>query len=256
MIKGELQRIKIAMSIPFVLLCAMWIIHLVTSLFPIELGVYGVLPRTIHGLKGIVFAPFIHGDWSHLMANSLPFFVLSTTLFYFYQKIRFRVFIGIWIFSEALLWLGGRNSYHIGASGVVYGLAAFLFLSGILRREKASMVISLLVSFLYGSMIWGVLPWFSKPNVSWEGHLWGFLVGFLLAFYYKKKDRQRKKYSWETADTDIEESEEDAYWNVPLPESETRKRKINIKGETAIILFLFLAFVAFLFLFRYGKEFM
>lgn len=254
MIKKELLKIKTAIVIPAFILILMWAIQGVNVLFELHLGQFGIYPRHESGLIGILFGPLIHGDWKHLTANSVPFLVLSSSIFYFYPKIRYRVFLGIWLFAGIFLWIGGRSSYHIGMSGVIYGMAAFIILSGILRKERASMVIAILVVFLYGGMAWGVFPWFTEANVSWEGHLYGAVSGFFLAYLYRAKDRQQKKVDWDRVEENL--SDDDPYWDVPLPESETRKRKIKLKGETAIVLFLFLAFIVFLFLFRYGKDFL
>ncbi|PJB58339.1 MAG: rhomboid family intramembrane serine protease [Bacteroidetes bacterium CG_4_9_14_3_um_filter_41_19] len=156
--------------------------------------------------------PFIHGGWSHLMANTVPFLVLSTALFYFYREISWKVLIGIWLLSGMWVWFGGRPSWHIGASGVIYGLSAFLFLSGIIRDVKGLAALSLIVAFLYGSMIWGVFPDFfpKEKNISWEGHLGGLVSGVIMALYYRTQGPQRRKYSWELEDE--EEEDPNPYW--------------------------------------------
>lgn len=145
----------------------------------------GILPRTIKGLPGIIFSPFIHGNNGHLFANSVPFLVLSTLLFFFYHGVEKSVFILLWIFSGFFTWLIGRgDSFHIGASGWIYGLMAFLFVSGLIRKNKQLTIVSLIVAVYYGGMIWGVLPY--NPEMSWEGHLSGIISGIILAFIFRK----------------------------------------------------------------------
>lgn len=165
----------------------------------------GVMPRTAGGLKGILFSPLIHGDWKHLFDNSIPVFILSFALFYFYRGISFTIFFFIYFLGGMILWVIGREAYHIGASGIIYGLASFLFLSGIIRRITHLMAISLLVVFIYGSLIWGLLPF--DYEVSWEGHLSGAVVGIGLAILYRDQGPEREKPSWELEDDD--ESPED-----------------------------------------------
>ena len=169
---------------------------------------FGLYPRDLVGLRGILFAPFIHGSLEHLGNNSLPILVLGTALFYFYGKLGVKVFFILYFLTGLLVWLSARESYHIGSSGIVYALAGFIFMSGILRGAKNLIALSLLVAFLYGSLIWGIFP--IKEHVSWESHLWGGVAGFVLAWYYRKEGPQRKAYDWEFE----EETEEDpdAYW--------------------------------------------
>jgi membrane associated rhomboid family serine protease len=163
---------------------------------------WGVYPRELSGLKGILFAPFIHGSVEHLFNNSFPIIILGTALFFYYGRLGVKVFAIMYLLSGFLVWLSARGSYHIGASGLVYALAGFLFLSGLLRKEKKLMALSLLVTFMYGSLFWGIFP--VKERVSWESHFWGGVIGFVLAWYYRKEGPQRVKYDWEH-----EEDEED-----------------------------------------------
>jgi len=176
----------------------MWAIFLLDQEFDLHLSEYGLYPRKAEGLLGIFTIPFIHGSFSHIINNSVPMLVLGWALFRFYPTLAFKTLFWILIISGIWLWISGRSSYHIGASGVVYGLAAFLFLSGWLRREKRVAALSLLVAFLYGSMWWGVLP--VDPTISWEGHLWGAVAGFSLAFLYRKQGPQKPVYQWELED--------------------------------------------------------
>jgi membrane associated rhomboid family serine protease len=192
--KGGLISIVIPVGIVFL----MWAIFLLDQEFDLHLSEYGLYPRKVEGLLGIFTIPFIHGSFSHIINNSVPMLVLGWALFRFYPTLAFKTLFWILIISGIWLWISGRSSYHIGASGVVYGLAAFLFLSGWLRREKRVAALSLLVAFLYGSMWWGVLP--VDPTISWEGHLWGAVAGFSLAFLYRKQGPQKPVYQWELED--------------------------------------------------------
>ena len=158
----------------------------------IELGVF---PRTLEGLLGIITAPFIHGDWKHLFNNTLPLIVLGTSLRFFYKEISKEVFFWSWLMSGLWLWSIGRPSFHIGASGLVYALASFLFFSGLIRKHTRLMAVSLVVVFLYGSLIWGIFP--IKSHISWEGHLSGGIAGVLLAWWFREQGPPNQKYQYE-----------------------------------------------------------
>ena len=210
--KIERKRFVAALLPPVYLLVFMWLVKIFEVLLKTDVGFLGVHPLSMDGLPGILLMPFIHGGWSHLMANTVPFLVLSTALFYFYREISWKVLIGIWLLSGMWVWFGGRPSWHIGASGVIYGLSAFLFLSGIIRDVKGLAALSLIVAFLYGSMIWGVFPDFfpKEKNISWEGHLGGLVSGVIMALYYRTQGPLRRKYSWELEDE--EEEDPSPYW--------------------------------------------
>lgn len=155
----------------------------------------GVFPRTLEGILGIITAPFIHGDWKHLFNNALPLIVLGTSLRFFYKEISKEVFLWSWLMSGLWLWSIGRPSFHIGASGLVYALASFLFFSGLIRKHTRLMAVSLVVVFLYGSLIWGIFP--IKTHISWEGHLSGGIAGVLLAWWFREQGPPKQKYQYE-----------------------------------------------------------
>ncbi len=178
-----------------------WLVKIIEQIFGLDLYRGGIYPLHLKGLLGIFTAPFIHSGYNHLISNSVPFFILLFALVYFYRKISYRIFFLIYILSGLCVWLAGRESYHIGASGVVYGLAAFHFISGVIRNDLRLLTISAVVVFLYGGMIWGIFP--IRPEISWESHLWGGISGILLAIYYRKYTIYRKKFEWE------DETEED-----------------------------------------------
>lgn len=170
--------------IPAIIALALWCVYLLDHGLHLDLYQYGVYPRTWHGLPGILCSPFIHGDAEHVLNNSIPVVVLGTALMYFFPQLAGRVLLYSWLVSGLGVWLSARPSYHIGASGVVYGLAAFLFTTGVLRKQRMLMGLSLLVVFLYGSMLWGVVPLF--PKISWESHFWGAAAGVVMAFAYRR----------------------------------------------------------------------
>jgi membrane associated rhomboid family serine protease len=193
---------------PGLFLIAIWIIWLGEWLSGIDLGFLGIYPLTAKGLTGIITGPLIHANLSHLFANSVPLFILGACLFYFYREIAYKTFVLIYLLTGISVWLGAREAYHIGASGIVYGLASFLFFSGIFRRDIRLMAITMFVTFLYGSMVWGIFPeMFPEKNISWESHLWGLIVGMVLAFYFRKEGPQKKKYDWEDEEDDEDEFE-------------------------------------------------
>lgn len=203
--REEKQKFIRALTIPLILVFMMWIIKLIEIGFGVSFARLGTNPLHLDGIQGIFLMPYIHGDLNHLMANSGPFLILGTALFYFYKDISIRVLIGLWLLSGIWVWFGGRDSWHIGASGVIYGLSSFLFFSGVIRKNTQLAALAMIVAFLYGSTIWGIFPdFFPEENISWEGHLGGFVAGIILAVYYRKRGPQPKKYSWE-----LEEEEED-----------------------------------------------
>jgi len=187
--KREKRKLFLSMLIPFILIALMWLLKIIEFLFGIDLSTFGILPREKNGLIGIFTSPFIHSDLSHLFNNTIPLFVLGTALFYFYSKVAFRVFFWIVLLTGLAVWVLGRQSYHIGASGLVYGLASFLFFSGILRMHIPLIALSLLVAFLYGQMVWGMFPGL-KMNISWESHMLGAVAGIFLAIWYRHQGPQ------------------------------------------------------------------
>jgi len=185
---------KRAFWVPFALVGCMWFVMGGEWLADIDLSHWGILPRTLSGLRGVVFGPLLHGNVEHLAANTVPFLVLGGGIWYFYRPIAFKLFFWSWLMAGLWTWAGGRPAYHIGASGLIYAFAAFLFFSGVVRRNVRLAAISLIVVFLYGSMIWGILP--ILPEYSWEGHLSGAVGGLILAFYYRNQGPHKKKHSW------------------------------------------------------------
>lgn len=195
------------LGIPFFIVLLMWLVYWLDDRYFLDLHEYGILPRHFSGLRGILFSPLLHGSLSHLAANSLPVLVLGSALYYFYPKVANKIILYSWIFGGLLVWIFARENYHIGASGIIYSFAGFVFLSGILRWQVNLLALSFLIAFLYGSLFWGILPY--DETISWEGHLMGGLVGFALAVVYRKLGPARKKYSWELEEEKVEEEEID-----------------------------------------------
>ena len=199
--------------IPLAFVFIAFTVKLVETLEGVSFVKYGIKPLTAEGLWGILFSPFIHGDWNHLFANAIPLLVLGTALFYFYKDISLKVFILIYIFTGVWVWVGGRDAWHIGASGVIYGLGSFLFFSGVLRNYIPLMAISLVVVFLYGSMFWGVIPIKWDLPYSWESHLYGSISGLVLAIIYRKEGPQKKIPAWmEEEEEDDDDDIAEKYW--------------------------------------------
>jgi membrane associated rhomboid family serine protease len=190
----EKKKVFGSLVFPFVFLVLIWLVKFCEMVFHWDFSDYGLFPLKISGLIGIVTAPLIHANFSHLLANSAPLFFLSWGIFYFYKEVAFKVFILIYIISGFWIWLFARDAFHIGASGLIYGFSSFLFLSGLIRREGKLMAISMLIIFLYGGMVWGIFP--LKEQVSWESHLMGLLAGILIAWFYRKEGPQKKTYQW------------------------------------------------------------
>lgn len=206
------KQIYSTLFYPFLFVLSVWFVFLLQNMVHYNFLKLGVLPRDKDGLLGIITSVFIHGDIKHIISNTLPLLVLGMLLFYFYKKIAKSVFLWIWLVSGVWLWIGGRNNmnyptYHIGASTLVYGLASFLFFSGVFRRHLRLMVVSVLVVFLYGGIVWGVFP--LKEEMSWEGHLFGAIAGVLIAYNYRKEGPQRRVYHWD--DEDEQEIPENFY---------------------------------------------
>ena len=172
--------------LPFTVILAMWLIKSFELVMGVELGWLGVYPRKLAGMFGILTAPLIHGSIGHLASNSISFVMLGAALVFFYPKVALKVFVRIYLLSGLLVFIFGRQVFHIGASGLVFGFAFFLFWSGIFRKDMASLAVALLVSFFYGSMIWGIFP--LEQGISWESHLFGGLVGSIYAYVYRKID--------------------------------------------------------------------
>ena len=207
-----LKKLTLSMLVPGTFVFLMWLVKITELLFDLDLAHLGIYPLTVQGLWGILFSPLIHAGFGHLINNSLPVFFLGTFLFYFYSEIAVKISLLIWFITGAAVWFSGREAWHIGASGIIYGLASFLFFSGIIRKHFRLAGLSLLVVFLYGSMVWGIFPDVYK-EVSWESHMTGFISGIILAIAYRKQGPQAPVYEWldeDNEDADLRAGEQNA----------------------------------------------
>lgn len=199
-----LLALSVRLSIGFVAL--LWVIHLMNWALGLDPSPLSVRPREWTGLVGILTAPLVHSDFAHLFANSVPLATLGAVMLFLYPHSTLRVLPAVYLGPGVLVWLFGRDSAHLGASGLVYGLVSYVLVAGLLRRDRRAIAASLLVVFMYGSLAWGVLP--IQPGVSWETHLSAAAIGALLALAFRKLDiPPRKRYAWEdeTAEGDGEE---------------------------------------------------
>ncbi len=181
----ELTRRHFIESLKFPLLAVafLWLVHAWQMVDNFDPGMYGIMSRKVWGLRGLVTGPLVHGSWKHLISNSVPLFVLTFISLYFYRKVAMQAFWLIYFLTGAAVWLFARPVSHIGASGVVYGLVAFIFWNGIFRRSLRSIVLAAIVMLLYSGMFMGVLP--DQEGISWESHLLGSLVGIFVAYLFK-----------------------------------------------------------------------
>lgn len=203
------KRLFISLLFPLCFVALLWIIKTIEIVSASNFSHLGLYPLHGKGLIGIVTGPLIHGDWKHLINNSFPILILSWGIFYFYRNIAYKVFFLTYFLSQIWLWFFYvRPAWHIGASGLVYGFGAFLFVSGVIRKNRHLLAISLLVAFLYGSMVWGLLP--IEEHISWEGHFMGLMAGIILAFYYKDFGPPLPQSVFDEEDED--EDEDDFYY--------------------------------------------
>jgi membrane associated rhomboid family serine protease len=198
----EYKRFILSLVPPAIILFLIWLVKIIEVVDGLDLYYFGIFPRRISGMLGIIVSPFIHANFNHLINNSVPFFFLLAAIFYFYQKVAWRVLFYSYLLTGVIVWFIARPSYHIGASGLVYSFASFLFVSGIVRRNINLLAISLLVIFLYGSMVWGIFPY--RPDMSWESHLVGLTIGVMMAIYYRHEGPGPTRFM-----SDMEEDEDE-----------------------------------------------
>ncbi len=203
---AEKKRLVNSIIIPLTMLILIWLVKFVEFMLHRHFDFLGIYPLKLQGLPGILFSPFIHADMNHLYANSLPLLILSTALFYFYKEIGFKIFIYIYLTTNTWVWIIARPAWHIGASGIIYGLAAFIFVSGIVRKNTRLMALSMFVIFIYGGLVWGIFPNNFQQEISWESHLMGLIAGVVYAIYFRKEGPQKIEYQWN------DENEEDDYY--------------------------------------------
>jgi membrane associated rhomboid family serine protease len=187
-------RLAVRIALGFVAL--LWVIELLNWSLDLEAEDFGVRPRQLAGLPGILFAPLVHGGFAHLIANSPPLLVLGTAMLYLYPSAARTVLPAVYLGPGVAVWIFARGGVHVGASGLVYGLVSYIFVAGLIRRDRRAIAASLLVCFMYGALVWGVLP--IEPGVSWETHLAAALIGMVLAIALRRLDiPPRTRYTWE-----------------------------------------------------------
>jgi membrane associated rhomboid family serine protease len=195
---------RVALEIVLAFVALLWLIQLFNWTLDLELQRLGVRPRESQGLVGVLLAPLLHADFMHLIANSLPLLVLGTVMLHLYPGAASRVLIAVYLGPGIAVWLFAKGGVHIGASGMAYGLVSYILVAGLIRRDRRAIAASLLVCFMYGALVWGVLP--IQPGVSWETHLSGALIGIALAILFRHLDiPPRRRYSWEGEAGDGEE---------------------------------------------------
>lgn len=218
-----------SLFLPTVFVLLFWVVEIVEQTLGYTFVTFGVYPLHLKGIPGIFLSPFIHSDYKHLIANSVPFFILMAMLIYFYRRISYRIFFQLYLLSGVFVWLTAREAWHIGASGVVYAMAAFHLVSGIIRNDTRLLTLSVTVVFLYGGLVWGMFP--IQPGISWEGHLWGAISGVILAFGYRKYIIRRDKFDWEEEEEDTE-NENDSEVNEAFSDLDENPENRNNMNST------------------------
>ena len=200
---------RLAVALSFAFVGILWLIQLSNWLLDLGPGNLGVRPREWSGLLGVLVAPLMHGGFEHLLANTPPLIVLGTTMLYLYPQSSPRVLAAVYLGPGIAVWVFGRSSVHLGASGLVYGLVGYILVAGLIRRDRRAIAASLMVCFMYGALVWGVFP--IDSGVSWETHLAAAVIGIALAIALRRRDiPPRRRYTWEDEDDvmDTEVSED------------------------------------------------
>ena len=217
---------------PLIFVLIIWLVKATEVQFELDFSNYGVFPRTLKGMRGVLLSPFLHGDWKHLFNNSVPLLILGWAMFYFYRGLAPKVILWSFLLSGLYTWISARQAHHIGASGLVYALFGFLMISGFLRKYIPLVAVSFLVAFLYGSLVWGILPY--DKSISWEGHFWGLLVGLILAIIYRKQGPQRKEFIWPEEEDEMNSFGEEVEFEEIL-ETENFEKTKQIRKEQEVV---------------------
>ena len=210
--KQEVHEIIEAIVFPFLFVLLLWLIYFIGNNISFDIGRLGLIPLDFKSLTGIITAPLIHLDFDHISSNSLSFIIIGFGLCFLYKRKAVSVFLFIYFASGLWGWLFARRGCHIGASGLIYGMFFFLITSAIIKREKRTMAFSLLITFLYGAIVWGFFPeFFPSRNISWEMHTTGAVSGIIAAFLFKK-DGPQNKLPFE--DEEDDDNDENQYWKI------------------------------------------
>lgn len=227
--------------LPFLFVIVLWVVFWMAIRFGFNIEEFGIYPRDLIGMRGIVLSPFIHGDIEHVFNNSIPILILVAALRYFYRNQSLQIMgYGI-LFSGLITWVIGRPSYHIGASGLVYVLVSFIFFKGLMTKYYRLVALSFSVVLIYGSLIWYIFP-DVKEGISWEGHLAGAITGFAMALYFKTPNYAHLNlYEWEKPDFKPEEDqfmqrfdENGNFINLPKPEIEPENAVITTSNYNVV----------------------
>jgi membrane associated rhomboid family serine protease len=222
---------------PLIAVLVIWTVFWVELKFQTNLNDFGLYPRKLIGLRGLIFSPFIHGSLDHLYNNTIPLALLLASLFYFYRDVAVKILLFGILFSGLITWGIGRPSYHIGASGVIYLLASFIFFKGIFTKHYRLVALSLVIVFIYGSLLWYIFP--MENGISWEGHLGGFLSGLGLAILIKAKVPSPKKFAWEKEDYNEEEDDFLKHFDENGNFIETKEEDLALENENLNITYLY-----------------
>ncbi|HOF16674.1 MAG TPA: rhomboid family intramembrane serine protease [Bacteroidales bacterium] len=214
---SEKKEIIRALYFPCSFVVLLWIIYFISTKISFNLSILGLHPLSWKGLAGIFFAPLIHLDFDHLFNNTTSFIVIGFGLFYLYKRAAISIFFFIYFLSGLWGWFFAREGYHIGASGLIYGMFFFLITSAFLKKERKLIAFSLIIIFLYGAIVWGFFPdFFPGKNISWEIHTTGAVAGAIAAFFFKNEGPKKHDPFADEEDEEEEENEdEDAYWKLP-----------------------------------------
>jgi membrane associated rhomboid family serine protease len=197
------ESFRLALRVTLAFVGLLWGFQIVDTLLGLDASPFGVRPRSVEGLVGILFAPLVHAGFEHLLQNTLPLVILGTTMLHLYPQASRIVLPAVWLGPGLAVWLFARGGVHLGASGLVYGLIAYVFASGMIRRDRRALAAALAVAMLYGAAVWGVLP--IQRAVSWETHLAAAILGVVLALALRNRDPVPVvRYEWEGRDDVID----------------------------------------------------
>lgn len=192
--RNKTSKIFYSLFFPAIFIIILWLVKSIEESTGHSFSAFGIYPRTLHGLIGVIAAPLLHADFDHLLSNTIPLIILGSVMFYFYRTIAFQVFFWVYLMTGIWVWAAARESYHIGASGILYGFVSFLFFSGVFRKDTRLLALSLFVVFLYGGTVWGIFP--IRNGISWESHLLGALAGLITAYNFKKEGPAPRVYNF------------------------------------------------------------